>query len=54
MILERARMLEVPKPYFGDCDEFLSDEEYFLKQRAKEISDDNYLEELWEEIDCYD
>lgn len=39
-------MLEVPKPYFGDCTEFLSDEEYFLKQRAKEIADDNYLGEL--------
>lgn len=47
-------MLEVSKPYFGDCDEFLSDEEYFLKQRAKEIADDNYLEALFEEMDCDD
>lgn len=34
------------KPYIGSCAEFLTDEEYLLRQRSKEIVETNYEDEL--------
>lgn len=40
-------MKELEKPFFGSCDEFLDDEEYFLRQRAKVIAETNYLSAIY-------